>query len=210
VVGGVVGQGSARAVDAGAERRTEPVPGAVQVELEEGDVVAVIQQDGADGTALAVDADVLVVGAQVEVLDVQDAGFGGAPAVTRAVLPVMRRQRSGRVLNITSVGGFTAGQGGVYGSTKFAVEGISEAMRAELAPLGIDVIIIEPGVFRTDFLDDSSLHTTEQVIEDYAETAGQTRAGGPRTTTPRPVTRRRRPPRSSPSPGPAIRRSGFS
>jgi len=112
-----------------------------------------------------------------EVRAVYDVNVFGLLAVTRAVLPVMRRQRSGRVLNITSVGGFTAGQGwGVYGSTKFAVEGISEAMRAELAPLGIHVIIIEPGVFRTDFLDDSSLHTTEQVIEDYAETAGQTRA----------------------------------
>lgn len=111
-----------------------------------------------------------------EVRAVYDVNVFGLLAVTRAVLPVMRRQGSGRVLNITSVGGFTSGQGwGIYGSTKFAVEGMSEAMRVELAPLGIDVIIIEPGVFRTDFLDDSSLHTAEQVIEDYAQTAGQTR-----------------------------------
>ncbi|WP_433337565.1 oxidoreductase [Spirillospora sp. CA-294931] len=111
-----------------------------------------------------------------EVRAIYDVNVFGLLAVTRAVLPVMRRQRSGRVLNITSVGGFTSGQGwGVYGSTKFAVEGMSEAMRVELAPLGIEVIIIEPGVFRTDFLDDSSLRTTEQVIEDYAQTAGQTR-----------------------------------
>ncbi|WP_026414522.1 oxidoreductase [Actinomadura oligospora] len=111
-----------------------------------------------------------------EVRAVYDVNVFGLLAVTRAVLPVMRRQRSGRVLNITSVGGFTTGQGwGLYGSTKFAVEGVSEAMRAELAPLGIKVIIIEPGVFRTDFLDDSSLHTAEQVIEDYARTSGQTR-----------------------------------
>ncbi|HUR03797.1 MAG TPA: SDR family NAD(P)-dependent oxidoreductase [Nonomuraea sp.] len=63
------------------------------------------------------------------------------------------------------------------------VFGLLAVTRAVLSQLGIDVIIIEPGVFRTDFLDDSSLHTTEQVIEDYAETAGQTRAW--RTSRPR-------------------------
>lgn len=78
--------------------------------------------------------------------------------VSRAVLPHMRRQRSGHVINISSIGGYQAYMGwGVYGSTKFAVEGISEAMHQELAPLGINVTVVEPGFFRTDFLDDQSL-----------------------------------------------------
>jgi short-subunit dehydrogenase len=64
---------------------------------------------------------------------------------------------------------------GIYGATKFAVEGLSEALRAEVEPLGIQVVIIEPGSFRTDFLDGSSLHTARQVIEDYATTAGHVR-----------------------------------
>ncbi|MEV6602914.1 oxidoreductase [Kutzneria sp. NPDC051319] len=111
-----------------------------------------------------------------EVRAVYDTNVFGLLAVTRAVLPVLRRQRAGRVINISSIGGFASSQGwGIYNSTKFAVEGLSEALRIELAPLGIDVTIVEPGMFRTDFLDDSSLHTAGAVIEDYADTAGQTR-----------------------------------
>jgi len=111
-----------------------------------------------------------------EVRAVFDANVFGLLAVTRAVLPVMRAQRSGRVLNISSVGGFVANPGwGVYSATKFAVEGLSEAMQAELAPLGICVTIVEPGTFRTDFLDASSLASVTRPIGDYAATAGKTR-----------------------------------
>ncbi|OII59000.1 short-chain dehydrogenase/reductase, partial [Pseudomonas putida] len=93
--------------------------------------------------------------------------------VTRAVLPHMRRQRSGHVINISSLGGYQAYTGwGVYGSTKFAVEGISEAMHQELAPLGIKVTVVEPGFFRTDFLDDQSLVKTALELPDYAATVG--------------------------------------
>ena len=100
----------------------------------------------------------------------------GLLAVTRAVLPVMRAQRSGRILNVSSVGGFAQVPGwGIYGAAKFAVEGLSEALRAEVKPLGIQVVIVEPGSFRTDFLDGGSLHMADQVIEDYAATAGQVR-----------------------------------
>ncbi len=101
--------------------------------------------------------------------------------VTRAVLPGMRKQRSGRILNMSSIGGYAGFYGwGVYGSTKFAVEGITEAMHAELAPLGIHATVIEPGFFRTDFLDASSLVSTATRIPDYAETVGKMReiAGG--------------------------------
>ena len=79
----------------------------------------------------------------------------GLLGVTRAVLPHMRRQRSGHIINVSSVGGYAGFPGwGVYGATKFAVEGISEALAGEVAPLGIKVTVVEPGFFRTDFLDE--------------------------------------------------------
>jgi NAD(P)-dependent dehydrogenase (short-subunit alcohol dehydrogenase family) len=100
----------------------------------------------------------------------------GLIGVTRAVLPHMRAQRSGRILNISSIGGYRSSAGfGVYCSTKFAVEGISEALHQELAPLGIHVTVVEPGYFRTDFLDASSLSTSPVQIEDYSATAGAVR-----------------------------------
>jgi len=101
----------------------------------------------------------------------------GLLAVTRAVLPHMRRQRSGRILNLSSVGGLRSGPGfGVYCATKFAVEGLTEALAAELAPLGVFATAVEPGYFRTDFLDATSLSVSPAVIADYHETAGATRS----------------------------------
>ncbi|MET0676794.1 MAG: oxidoreductase [Bradyrhizobium sp.] len=101
----------------------------------------------------------------------------GLLGVTRAVLPHMRRQRAGHIINLSSVGGYTGYPGwGVYGATKFAVEGISEALAGEVAPLGIRVTVVEPGFFRTDFLDETSLARTALQIEDYRETVGQTRS----------------------------------
>jgi len=102
----------------------------------------------------------------------------GVLNVVRAVLPQMRAQRSGHVINIGSMGGFAQVAGwGVYGATKFALEGLSESMHAELAPLGISVTIVEPGSFRTNFLDGSSLQTAAQEFHDYADTAGRVRQG---------------------------------
>jgi NAD(P)-dependent dehydrogenase (short-subunit alcohol dehydrogenase family) len=96
--------------------------------------------------------------------------------VTRAVLPGMRGQRAGHIINFSSLGGYSSGPGfGVYCSTKFAVEGITEALFAELAPLGIHVTVVEPGYFRTDFLDASSLAETASRIPDYAATVGKVR-----------------------------------
>src|ERR1700750_1273207 len=101
----------------------------------------------------------------------------GLLAVTRAVLPHMRRQRSGHIINLSSVGGYTGYPGwGVYGATKFAVEGISEALAGEVAPLGIKATVVEPGFFRTNFLDESSLSRTAQQIDDYRDSVGKTRA----------------------------------
>ncbi len=105
-----------------------------------------------------------------EVRAVYDTNVFGLLTVTRAVTPVLRAQRSGTIVNISSVGGFASSPGwGVYASTKFAVEAITEAMHAELKPLGVHVMVVEPGYFRTDFLDSSSLHTQLTVIDDYTD-----------------------------------------
>ncbi len=105
-----------------------------------------------------------------------EANVFGLLNVTRAVLPYMRKERKGHVINFSSVGGLTGIVGwGLYGSTKFAVEGITEGMAIELAPLGIFATTVEPGFFRTDFLDETSLTRTANVIEDYAETVGSMR-----------------------------------
>lgn len=97
----------------------------------------------------------------------------GLLKVTRAVLPIMRTQRSGHVINVSSIGGYVGFHGfGVYSSTKFAVEGLSEALAIELAPLGVHVTVVEPGFFRTDFLDSTSLMVSPSIIPDYADTVG--------------------------------------
>ncbi|MFJ6944937.1 oxidoreductase [Streptomyces wuyuanensis] len=112
-----------------------------------------------------------------EARDVFDTNVFGLLTVTRAVLPAMRAARAGTVLNVSSVGGYVGWAGwGVYCATKFAVEGLTEAMALELAPLGIRVSALEPGPLRTDFLDGSSLHWAAAVIDDYADTAGASRA----------------------------------
>ncbi|MEU6343582.1 oxidoreductase [Streptomyces sp. NPDC046977] len=106
-----------------------------------------------------------------------DTNVFGLLTVTRAVLPVMRARRAGRIVNLSSVGGFVGWAGwGLYCATKFSVEAVTEALRLELAPLGIQATSIEPGPFRTDFLDSSSLHRTERVIGDYEESSGGMRA----------------------------------
>ncbi|MDX1877442.1 oxidoreductase [Mycolicibacterium sp. 141076] len=112
-----------------------------------------------------------------EVRAVYETNVFGLLTVTRAVTPVLRAQRSGTIVNISSVGGFVSSPGwGVYASTKFAVEALSEALHAELKPLGVHAMVVEPGYFRTDFLDSSSLHTQQHVIDDYADgPAGQMR-----------------------------------
>jgi NAD(P)-dependent dehydrogenase (short-subunit alcohol dehydrogenase family) len=100
----------------------------------------------------------------------------GLLAVTRAVLPQMRLQRGGHVINTSSIGGYAASAGwGVYCSTKFAVEGLTEALVLELKPLGIHATVIEPGFFRTDFLDARSLSVSPSQIGDYADTVGAAR-----------------------------------
>lgn len=108
-----------------------------------------------------------------EVRSLYETNVFGLLHVTRAVLPAMRARRAGHVINISSLGGVRSAAGfGVYCSTKFAVEGLTEALHAELAPLGIHATAVEPGYFRTEFLDTASLSVSPRVLEDYAPSAG--------------------------------------
>jgi len=116
-----------------------------------------------------------------EVRRLYETNVFGLLNVTRAVLPAMRKRRKGHVINISSLGGYQSGPGfGVYCSTKFAVEGLTEALRAELAPLGIHATTVQPGYFRTDFLDQASLTVSPRILDDYAATAGQVRSAATR------------------------------
>ncbi|MBW7933407.1 MAG: SDR family NAD(P)-dependent oxidoreductase [Gemmatimonadaceae bacterium] len=104
-----------------------------------------------------------------------DTNVYGVVHVTRAVLPIMRRQRSGHIMQISSIGGRAATPGlGAYHLSKFAIEGFSESLASEVAPLGIRVTIVEPGGFRTDWAGSSMEHATP--IDDYAPTVGAMRA----------------------------------
>ncbi len=97
----------------------------------------------------------------------------GLANMTQAVLPIMRKQRSGHILNIASIGGLRSFPGvGFYNATKYAVDGLSEALSKEVAPLGIKVTIIAPSGFRTDWAGRSA-NDSKIVIEDYATTAGK-------------------------------------
>lgn len=108
--------------------------------------------------------------------DLFDVNVFGVLNTLRATLPTLRAQRSGHVVNIGSVGGFaTAPAVGLYGASKFALEGISEALHGELAPLGVRVTIVEPGGFRTDFLNGSSIRVEPASIVDYGAGAGPVR-----------------------------------
>jgi NAD(P)-dependent dehydrogenase (short-subunit alcohol dehydrogenase family) len=116
-----------------------------------------------------------------EVRRLYETNVFGLLNVTRAVLPAMRARRSGHVINISSLGGYRSGAGfGVYCSTKFAVEGLTEALHTELQPLGIHATVVEPGYFRTEFLEQSSLAVSPRIVDDYAPTAGQVREAAKR------------------------------
>lgn len=155
-----------------------------QVDVTDKDTIVAGVQDALDGFG------------QIDVL-VNNAGYGFAGAVeeasdeeyeqviatnvfglvdtTRLVLPHMRQRRSGHILNLSSIAGLVGTQGlAYYNLTKFAVEGFSEGLAAEVKPLGIKVTAIEPGPFRTDFLGRSGV-VAKHEIADYKETAGKSR-----------------------------------
>lgn len=100
----------------------------------------------------------------------------GLAHMTQAVLPHMRKQRSGHILNVASIGGLRSFPGvGFYNATKYAVDGLSESLSKEVAPLGIKVTIVAPSGFRTDWAGRSA-NESKVVIDDYATTAGKNRS----------------------------------
>ncbi|WP_433462842.1 oxidoreductase [Spirillospora sp. CA-128828] len=124
-----------------------------------------------------------VVGAVEETTDrelreLMDLHFFGPAALTRAVLPHMRRQGSGAIVQMSSMGGRFSFPGvGAYSATKFALEGMSEALAQEVAPFGIKVLVVEPGAFRTSFAGGGLYQTA--AMPEYADSVGPVRAGLP-------------------------------
>lgn len=103
-----------------------------------------------------------------------DVNFFGTANTIHAVLPIMRSRRRGTIINLTSIGGLSGFAAvGYYSASKFAVEGLSESLRIEVAPLGLDVMVVEPSGFRTNWA--ASSNEVESTIEDYDQTAGQAR-----------------------------------
>ncbi|MCO5992919.1 oxidoreductase [Actinoallomurus rhizosphaericola] len=110
-----------------------------------------------------------------EFRDLMDVHFFGPAALVRAVLPHMRERRSGAIVQMSSMGGQLSFAGfGAYSATKFALEGMSEALAEEVAPYGIKVLIVEPGAFRTGLFG-GALHQSA-AMDAYAQTVGNTRA----------------------------------
>ncbi len=108
-----------------------------------------------------------------DVREQMETNFFGALAVTQAVLPVMRKQKSGHIIQISSQAGVSSAPGlGIYNASKYALEGFSEALYKEVAPLGIYVTLVEPGPFRTEWAGRSLKHATA-IIDDYIATAGK-------------------------------------
>jgi short-subunit dehydrogenase len=154
----------------------------------------VISLDLTDETSVAtMIGEIGLKGAGIDVL-INNAGFGFAGAIeeaqddevakvielnllatirmTRLVLPLMRERRKGHIINISSNAGLVSSAGfGIYNASKYAVEGFSEALLLEVDSLGIQVTLVEPGAFRTNFLD-SSLAVSRIAIDDYEPTAG--------------------------------------
>jgi len=99
-----------------------------------------------------------------------ETNFFGAFSVLQATIPFLRAQKSGHILNISSIAGFAPGGGiGVYAASKFALNGLSDSLSQELAPLGIHVTIVEPGRFRTDFFGSNSIVKQEKTLSAYDE-----------------------------------------
>lgn len=116
-----------------------------------------------------------------ELRDLMDLHFFGPAALTRAVLPHMRRQRSGAIVQLSSMGGRFSFPGvSAYSATKFALEGLSEALAAEVGPFGITVMIVEPGAFRTSFAGSGALLQSAPIAA-YDDIVGPVRETLPST-----------------------------
>ncbi len=145
----------------------DSIDGAVKAALAKFGTIDVLVNNAGYGYQSSVEE-----GVEAEIRAQFDANVFGLFAMTRAVLPAMRKARRGHIINITSVAGLIGFPGsGYYAASKHAVEGWSDALAVEGAPLGIKVTCVEPGPFRTDWAG-RSLHQTENRLEEYAETAG--------------------------------------
>jgi NAD(P)-dependent dehydrogenase (short-subunit alcohol dehydrogenase family) len=111
-----------------------------------------------------------------EFMPVFETNVFGLIRLTRAFLPHFREQRAGNIVNLSSIAGLIGGAGwGYYNASKFAVNGFSEALAAEMGPLGVHVTIVEPGPFRTEFLGRSGVVAAKRIPE-YEDTVGKSRA----------------------------------
>lgn len=175
-------------------RRTDAL---IALAAESGGKVETLELDVTDGNSIArasADIDVCTSGYGLDVL-INNAGYGaagptelitdsdlraqyetnvfGAMAMIRAFVPAMRRRGHGRVINVSSLGGrFTLPLLGAYNSTKYALESLSDALRVELRPFGVRVILIEPGTIHTGFADRSMLEATKYVNDASSPYAG--------------------------------------
>jgi len=151
--------------------RPETIGPAVQQALERAGRIDVLVNNAGYGLFGAVEET-----SDAEARHVMETNFFGALAVTRALLPQFREQRSGHIFNIASVAGAIGFPGcGLYAASKFALEGMSEALAGELAPFNVRVTIVEPGGFRTNFAG-GSMRQAAQVLDAYADTsAGKAR-----------------------------------
>jgi NAD(P)-dependent dehydrogenase (short-subunit alcohol dehydrogenase family) len=146
--------------------KPEQVQAAVNKTLERFSVIDVLVNNAGIGYFGAIEES-----EENEVRRMFEINFFGLASVTKAVLPVMRRQRSGHIINISSIGGMVSFPGvGYYNATKFAVTGYSEALAKEVGELGIKVTVVAPSGFRTDWAGRSAKDTSI-VINDYKNTA---------------------------------------
>lgn len=102
-----------------------------------------------------------------------EVNFNAPRRIIQSALPYLRARRSGHIINITSIAGVAPGAGsGFYAAAKCALEGLSQSLAKEVAPLGIHVTLVEPGAFRTDFLSADSIRNSDNLLDDYADTVG--------------------------------------
>jgi NAD(P)-dependent dehydrogenase (short-subunit alcohol dehydrogenase family) len=147
---------------------TEQIKAAVTTTLEKFNRIDVLVNNAGIGYFAAIEES-----EEAEVRRMFEINVFGLAKMTQEVLPHMRKQRSGHILNISSIGGLRSFPGvGFYNATKYAVDGLSEALYKEVAPLGIKVTIIAPSGFRTDWAGRSAKDTSVK-IDDYAATAGK-------------------------------------
>ncbi len=146
----------------------EQIKSAVQAAIDQFGQIDVLVNNAGIGYFAAIEES-----EEAEIRRMFEINFFGLAKMTQEVLPHMRSRKAGHILNITSIGGLRSFPGiGFYNATKYAVDGLSEALAKEVAPLGIKVTIIAPSGFRTDWAGRSAKDTSIK-IDDYATTAGK-------------------------------------